>query len=76
MKETTIRLENAISDFIEENKDFSKTDKELLASAAEAVGVLRAMGQFNLKQIMYDMARLAGHAGHAPEDFEVKAIED
>lgn len=46
---------------------------QLLSLASQAVGVLRVVGDLNVKHVMYDMARLAASAGYTPEDFNDKA---
>lgn len=46
---------------------------ELVAAAGEALGVLKTYGNFNVVQIMYDMARLAGAGGYTPDDFADRA---
>lgn len=51
-----------------------KEGARLIAALGETMGALKTLKGFNLKQIMYDMARLAAAAGHTPGDFEDKAI--
>jgi len=46
---------------------------QLIRKTAEAVAVLRLVGDVDMKVIMYDMARLAAQAGWTPEDFDKKA---
>lgn len=48
----------------------------LLAAAGEALGVLRTIEELNVKQLMYDMARIAAAGGYVPDDFHKKAGGD
>ena len=41
---------------------------DLVAAASEVVGVLKTLDGFNLKQMSYDMARLAACAGSWPDN--------
>lgn len=67
------RLEVAIRDAVEDGVGDSPYGADLLAASGEALGALRVLGSVSMTQILYDFARLAGHAGHVPDDFEAKS---
>ena len=67
------RLELAIDDAVSDEVGESASGSDLIAAAGEALGALRVLGSVSMTQILYDFARLAGHAGHVPDDFEAKS---
>ena len=72
MNSTIMRLEEAIAEY-RVNATACPEGTELASAAGEAIGVLKTYGNFNVKSLMYDMARLAAAAGSVPDDFEEKA---
>lgn len=70
------RLEVAIREASEDDVGHSTSGCELLAAAGQALGALRVLGSVSMTQILYDFARLAGHAGQVPDDFEAKSKGD
>lgn len=71
--ETIRRLESAVNGASENGVGESPYGSDLIAAAGEALGALRVMGSVSMSQILYDFARMAGHAGHVPDDFEAKS---
>ena len=67
------RLEVAIAEAVNNDVGENQYGGDLLAAAGEALGALRVIGSVSMTQILYDFARLAGHAGHVPDDFEAKS---
>ncbi len=68
MKDTIKKLEDTLEGFASSNHDREDVDR-LVSVAGEALGVLKAVDVISLTTIMYDMARLAAHAGGIPDDF-------
>lgn len=66
-------LEGAITDVIDKCDTNDEDIVRLIQKCSEAVATLRCIGDFELKKIMYDMARLASAAGWTPDDFDQKA---
>lgn len=71
---TVAEIECVLTAAVEQN-ELSKLESELSIALAEALGVLHAYEGINIKHVMYDMARLAGHSGHVPDDFDGKATK-
>lgn len=67
------RLEVAIGEAASDDVGSSESGARLLSAAGEALGALRVLGSVSMTQLLYDFARLAGHAGHVPDDFEAKS---
>ena len=71
MNEVIKQLADALHEVESDIENPSPAQVQVLFGAAQqALGALRAVGD---NAIMYDMARLAAHAGHYPEDFDQKA---
>ena len=66
-------LEASITTVIDNGGAEDSDTAQLIRKCGEAVGVLRCVGDFDLKKIMYDMSRLAAGAGWTPDDFDRKA---
>ena len=66
-------MEEAISKVVNTCDTSDEDIVQLIRKSAEAVAVLRCIGDFDLKVMMYDMARIASAGGWVPDDFDVKA---
>jgi hypothetical protein len=64
------KLEEAIIEASQEN-DIRNTQAgiDLLIAATEALNTIKLYGEINIKQLMYDLARVSAAAGYVPDDF-------
>lgn len=69
------KLQEAIQNATKERVEEKDAGHALMLVAQEAVGYLRAYGEVNVKQVMYDMARVAAANGYVPDDFDKRAAE-
>ena len=70
MNKISQRLEEAIDNVVNAGAENDYEVLKLMQVSSEAVGVLRSVEDFNVKDIIYDMAILAGGGGWIPDHFE------
>ena len=52
------------------NEDYYKNHFDLILASSKALAILKEYERLNIKNIMYDMARLAASAGYFPEELD------